>query len=77
MSSFTESNHPFEGEYDADSVKDSFGDSSSPIFNQSYGAGGNHDVLTPDRNGGFSVSDGPILPDMGSEEGHALREWRR
>ncbi|XP_075636590.1 clathrin light chain 2-like [Castanea sativa] len=95
--------------FDADSVKDSAGDSPSPpIFaSQSFAAGDVEDVFStqtlpetpspppiysggfsdfsPEQNGkdfdgGFGGSDGPILPppsEMQSEEGFALREWRR
>ncbi|KAK4582477.1 hypothetical protein RGQ29_025600 [Quercus rubra] len=95
--------------FDADSVKDSAGDSPSPpIFaSQSFAAGDVDDVFStqtvpdtpspppiysggfsdfsPEQNGkdfdgGFGGSDGPILPppsEMQSEEGFALREWRR
>lgn len=98
---------------DADSVKDSAGD--SPIFNTSsyvagddvfasqpvpetpsppsiYASGGGFSAdqpefsaFSPEANGKafdgeFGGSDGPILPppsEMQSEEGFALREWRR
>lgn len=92
------------GNFDADSVKDSAGDS-SPIFtSQSYSvgddvfssqpvtetppsiySGGGFSAFSPEQNsegfdGGFGVSDGPILPppaEMGPEEGFALRDWQR
>ncbi|RDX64542.1 Clathrin light chain 2, partial [Mucuna pruriens] len=93
--------------FDADSVKDSAGDS-SPIFGGGsynagddvfssraaaetpsptpiYSASGGFAAFSPEQNGegvdgGLRVSDGPILPpptDIASEEGFALREWRR
>ncbi|KAF5737230.1 clathrin light chain 3 [Tripterygium wilfordii] len=66
--------------FDANSVKDSVGDS-SPIFgSQSYSAG--HEVFSPlqEASGGFGATDGSVLPpssEMEPEEGFALREWRR
>lgn len=80
--------------FDPDSVKDSAGDS-SPIFGggESPYAAGDHvfsshavpEIPSPPSiysavDGGFGISDGPILPppaDLAPEEGFALREWRR
>ncbi|KAK1561874.1 hypothetical protein Q3G72_002369 [Acer saccharum] len=95
--------------FDADSVKDSVGDSSPIYTSKSYGAeeevfspqpvmdtpsppsiyssgtGGGFSALSPEQNGrgfdgGFGAPEGSVLPppaDMPSEEGFALREWRR
>ncbi|KAK3226159.1 hypothetical protein Dsin_006021 [Dipteronia sinensis] len=95
--------------FDADSVKDSAGDSSPIYTSKSYdageevfssqpvldtpsppsiyssGAGGGFSAFSPEQNGrsfdgSFGVPEGSVLPppaDMPSEEGFALREWRR
>lgn len=79
--------------FDADSVKDSAGDDAfssqavpeTPSPPSIYSAGAGFAAYSPEQNGegaggGFVASDGPILPppaDFATEEGFALREWRR